>query len=43
MFAGMLADFGSTLNRFPGAAGDGLLAPASTSTYWPRAPRKQTI
>jgi len=38
MFEGMLADFGITVNRFPGVAGDGLLAPASTSTYCPRAP-----
>jgi len=43
MLAGMLADFGSTVNRFPGVAGDGLLAPPSTSTYCPRAPAVKSI
>jgi len=38
MLAGMLADLGSTLNRLPGAAAEGLLAPPRTSTYCPRAP-----
>jgi len=43
MLAGMLADFGSTVNRFPGGAGEGLLAPPSTSTYCPRAPEHKRI
>ena len=43
MLAGMLADFGRTVKRFPGAAGKGLFAPPSTSTYCPRAPADKCV